>query len=291
MSTQERDCQDLSGGEVQRLAIAMACLPDVNVYIFDEPSSFLDVKQRLAATRLIRSLCCSSSPSSAPPSLSPPSTTTGGATPDNKVATTTRYVIVIEHDLAILDYMSDHVHCLYGEPGAYGVVTKRANVRNGINNFLAGYLPTENMRFRAEELNFRLGTSSGAPSCEDQRAKEMGIGGNPQTKKVGVTSYPAMTKVLTSSDRTSSFTLHIAPGSFEDQEVIGLLGQNGMGKTTFLQLFAGLFDKKVPAAGGGGEDENVVPQFLLEVYNYLYEDYDEGEGLRGQGTLLRVRGL
>ena len=95
--------------------------------MFDEPSSYLDVKQRLNAARMIRSLLV----------------------PDN-------YVIVVEHDLSILDYLSDFICCLYGNPGAYGVVTMPFSVREGINIFLAGFIPTENMKFRDEELTFKV---------------------------------------------------------------------------------------------------------------------------------------
>jgi len=93
--------------------------------MFDEPSSYLDVKQRLKAARMIRSLLA--------PEI---------------------YVICVEHDLSILDYLSDFICCLYGQPGAYGVVTMPMSVRQGINAFLAGWIPSENMRFRDTELNF-----------------------------------------------------------------------------------------------------------------------------------------
>lgn len=95
--------------------------------MFDEPSSYLDVKQRLKAARMIRSLLC----------------------PEN-------YVVVVEHDLSILDYLSDFICCLYGNPGAYGVVTMPFSVREGINVFLSGFVHTENMRFRDEELTFKV---------------------------------------------------------------------------------------------------------------------------------------
>jgi len=95
--------------------------------MFDEPSSYLDVKQRLRAGRMIRSL----------------------------LAVDT-YVICVEHDLSILDYLSDFICCLYGTPGAYGVVTMPMSVRQGINIFLAGFIPSENMRFREVELNFNV---------------------------------------------------------------------------------------------------------------------------------------
>ena len=70
--------------------------------MFDEPSSYLDVKQRLRAARVIRAM-----------------------------AEEGKYVIVVEHDLAVLDYLSDYVCCLYGKPGAYGVVTSPSRVREG----------------------------------------------------------------------------------------------------------------------------------------------------------------
>lgn len=95
--------------------------------MFDEPSSYLDVKQRLNAARMIRS-----------------------------VLNAENYVIAVEHDLSILDYLSDFICCLYGEPSVYGVVTMPFSVREGINVFLAGFLPTENMRFRDEELTFKV---------------------------------------------------------------------------------------------------------------------------------------
>ena len=39
------------------------------------------------------------------------------------------FVIAVEHDLSILDYLSDFICCLYGQPGAYGVVTMPMSVR------------------------------------------------------------------------------------------------------------------------------------------------------------------
>lgn len=120
-----REVGQLSGGELQRFIIGLTCVQQVDIYMFDEPSSYLDVKQRLNAARMIRSMLVH----------------------DN-------YVIVVEHDLSVLDYLSDFVCCLYGTPGAYGVVTMPFSVREGINIFLGGFVPTENLRFRDEELNF-----------------------------------------------------------------------------------------------------------------------------------------
>lgn len=100
----DRNVSDLSGGELQRFAIAARAMENADIYMFDEPSCYLDVKQRLKAAQVIRSLLH----------------------PKN-------YVIVVEHDLSILDYLSDYICCLYGTPGAYGVVTLPSSVREGIN--------------------------------------------------------------------------------------------------------------------------------------------------------------
>jgi ATP-binding cassette subfamily E protein 1 len=125
----ERQIGQLSGGELQRFIIALTCVQVADIYMFDEPSSYLDVKQRLKAARMIRSLI------------------------DENHDT---YVICVEHDLSILDYLSDYICCLYGTPGAYGVVTMPMSVRQGINVFLSGFIPAENLRFRDEELNFKV---------------------------------------------------------------------------------------------------------------------------------------
>ncbi|XP_026450940.1 ABC transporter E family member 2-like [Papaver somniferum] len=123
----DRNVGDLSGGELQRFSIAATAMQSADIYMFDEPSSFLDVKQRLKAAQVIRTL------------LRPNS-----------------YVIVVEHDLSVLDYLSDFICCLYGKPGAYGVVTLPFSVREGINIFLDGFVPTENLRFRDESLTFKV---------------------------------------------------------------------------------------------------------------------------------------
>ena len=127
LKIRDRNVDQLSGGELQRFAIALVCITQADIYMFDEPSSYLDVKQRLNAGAAIRALV---NPS--------------------------RYNIVVEHDLAVLDYLSDYVCCLYGVPGAYGVVTMPSSVREGINIFLDGFIPTENLRFRDESLVFKV---------------------------------------------------------------------------------------------------------------------------------------
>ncbi|VDP50454.1 unnamed protein product [Soboliphyme baturini] len=147
----DRNIADLSGGELQRFAIAMVCIQKADIYMFDEPSSYLDVKQRLKAAVVIRSMVHA----------------------DN-------YCIVVEHDLSVLDYLSDFICVLYGVPGAYGVVTLPFSVREGINIFLDGFVPTENLRFRDTALSFKV---------SEQMVEE-------EIKRLCRYSYPHMTKRL-----------------------------------------------------------------------------------------------
>ncbi|EKD05123.1 iron-sulfur protein required for ribosome biogenesis and translation initiation, Rli1p [Trichosporon asahii var. asahii CBS 8904] len=185
---QDREVGQLSGGELQRFAIAIASVRKADIYMYDEPSSYLDIRQRLAAARVIRGL------------VQP-----------------TNYIVVVEHDLSTLDYLSDFVCVFYGVPGMYGVVTMPYSVREGINIFLDGVIPTENLRFREESLTFRIGESA------DEVAA-------PKTQSI---AYPAMTKTL------GNFKLQVESGEFSDSEIIVLLGENGMGKTTLVQLLGG----------------------------------------------------
>ena len=65
-------------------------------------------------------------------------------------------IIFFLYFLIFADYLSDYICCLYGKPGAYGVVTMPAGVREGINIFLDGFVPTENLRFREDSLIFKV---------------------------------------------------------------------------------------------------------------------------------------
>eukprot|EP00005_Dracoamoeba_jomungandri_P006380 CAMPEP_0174262058 /NCGR_PEP_ID=MMETSP0439-20130205/12746_1 /TAXON_ID=0 /ORGANISM="Stereomyxa ramosa, Strain Chinc5" /LENGTH=575 /DNA_ID=CAMNT_0015346691 /DNA_START=158 /DNA_END=1885 /DNA_ORIENTATION=- len=191
----DRAVPALSGGELQRFAIAVVCIQEADIYMFDEPSSYLDVKQRLKAAQVIRSLL--------------------------KQET---FVIAVEHDLSVLDYLSDFICCLYGVPGGYGVVTLPYGVREGINVFLAGFIPTENLRFRDISLSFKLSTT--ADELETERHHQY--------------DYPDMTKTYPAKKEKTGFRLAIEAGSFNDSEIIVMLGQNGTGKTTFIRMLAGV---------------------------------------------------
>ncbi|KAF9617370.1 hypothetical protein IFM89_036291 [Coptis chinensis] len=187
----DRKVCDLSGGELQRFSIAMVAIEKADTYIFDEPSSYLDVRQRLKAAEVIRSL----------------------VTPGS-------YVIVVEHDLSVLDYLSDSICCLYGKPGAYGVVTRPFTVREGINAFLAGFVPTENLRFREESITFKVSESPQESAEEIQSYTRY--------------RYPSMCKTR------GKFSLCVMEGEFTDSQIVVMLGENGTGKTTFIRMLAGI---------------------------------------------------
>jgi ATP-binding cassette subfamily E protein 1 len=212
----DRLIADLSGGELQRFAILTAAIQKADVYMFDEPSSYLDVKQRLKAGRVIRGLLEAKT-----------------------------YVVVVEHDLSVLDYLSDFVCVLYGVPGAYGVVTMPFGVREGINIFLAGFVHTENLRFRETSLTFKI-----AETADDT---------NENTKRHFNYKYPDMTKTL------GDFALKVEGGNFTESEIIVMLGENGTGKTTFIRMLAGLLDsdegKKVPDLTVSYKPQKISPKF------------------------------
>ena len=220
----DRDIDLLSGGELQRFAIGMVCVQKADVYMFDEPSSFLDVKQRLAAGRLIRSL------------LGPDS-----------------YVIVVEHDLSILDYLSDYICVLYGKPAVYGVVTAPFSVREGINIFLDGNVPTENLRFRDESLQFRIGDASDEYFLDKSQDY----------------SYPAMQKTM------GNFHLSIDAGTFTGSEIVVMMGENGTGKTTFCKMLAGALkpdnDQKIPAMNISMKPQKITPKFQGTVRQLFFK--------------------
>lgn len=198
-----RNVEDLSGGELQRFACAMVCIQKADIFMFDEPSSYLDVKQRLKAAQAIRYLI----------------------NPD-------KYIIVVEHDLSVLDYLSDFICCLYGVPGAYGVVTMPFSVREGINIFLDGFVPTENLRFRDTSLVFKV-----AETANEEEIKRMCR-----------YEYPKMRKKL------GDFHMMVEAGSFTDSEIVVMLGENGTGKTTFIRMMAG---RLKPDEGGDVPSLNI----------------------------------
>jgi len=181
----------MSGGELQRLRIAVALLSEADVYCIDEFCNFLDSKQRMSVANLIQSVLL----------------------PQNK------YVIVVEHDLSILDYVADHVCCLYGQPGAYGIVTAPFTANEGINVFLSGYNPIDNVRFRKDDIDFKFTIEKETPIVVDADVPNI--------------AYPLM--------RVSKcgFDLTVMASAIPQSQITCLLGENGTGKTTFIKMLCG----------------------------------------------------
>jgi ATP-binding cassette, sub-family E, member 1 len=181
----DHDIITLSGGELQRVAIAACLARDAELYFLDEITPFLDIYQRIAAAKLIRDLAAE------------------------------RPVVIVEHDLAILDMLADTVHVGYGKPAVFGIITRPKGVRVGINQYLEGYLNEENVRFRDTQVVF------------EKRAHDKG------SDREDLFEIPAMTKEY------ETFRLDVSGGTIRSGEVLGVVGANGIGKSTFAKLLAG----------------------------------------------------
>jgi ATP-binding cassette subfamily E protein 1 len=173
----DRSYDQLSGGEKQRAHIACCLSQKADLHIFDEPTVYLDVEQRV---KLI------------------------------EIPAVTETSIVVDHDIAILDYLSDSVSIIYGQSNVYGVVTAHQSTAEAVNSYLEGYLPTENVRFREWSLQWSVSQNLRDDHC------------------------PSLLKYLSSKIDNGSFTLEVSEGSIE-QGITVILGRNGCGKSTFLQ--------------------------------------------------------
>jgi ATP-binding cassette subfamily E protein 1 len=182
----DREISSLSGGELQRVAIVACAARDADVYFFDEISPYLDIYQRINAAQAIRELA------------------------------ETRSVMVVEHDLALLDLLAENVHLVYGTPGAYGVITRPKGVRVGINQYIKGYFPEENIRVRSEAIVFEVH----APRAEKD--------------------VPLLVEYETFTKKYTQFVLEAERGEIRRGEVVGILGPNGIGKSTYIKMLAGV---------------------------------------------------
>ena len=203
-NSMEQSLKELSGGELQRIAVAAAASKDTEFYFFDEPSSYNDVFQRTGVARVIQGLA--------------------------KIG---KSVMVVEHDLTLLDFLSDYIEVLYGEPTAYGIVSNILSTKIGINVFLDGYLPNENVRFRDKKFSMDVSSSSTDIFQEGS----------------DIVNYPRLEKNF------ESFSVTIEPGRVRKGEVLGIMGANALGKTTMMKMIAGVqkpdvgsIDKKIKIA-------------------------------------------
>ena len=230
----EQRLKELSGGELQRIAVAAAASKDAEFYFFDEPSSYNDVFQRTGVARVIQNL-----------------------------ASIGKSVMVVEHDLTLLDFLSDYIEVLYGEPAAYGIVSTILSTKIGINVFLDGYLPNENVRFRDKKFSFDV-SSSTTDIFEEGNV---------------IVTYPRLVKEY------PTFSVTIEPGQVRKGEVVGIMGANALGKTTMMKMIAGVekpdvgsIDKKIKIA--------YKPQYLqndidVEVISVL----DKANGNQVEGSM------
>jgi len=204
----------LSGGELQRVALVACLARNADFYFLDEITPYLDIGQRMTAARLVRELADEAD----------------------------RSMLVVEHDLAILDLLADSIHVAYGSPGAFGVITPPKSTKNGVNEYLEGYLENENMRIRQERIDF-----------EEHAPRRAGAGD-------AVVSYPGLAK----SYGEGEFSLTVEGGSIREGEVIGVVGPNGIGKSTFAKLLAGRLEP----------DEGTVDADLEIAYKPQYVEID-----------------
>ncbi|RLG64916.1 ribosome biogenesis/translation initiation ATPase RLI [archaeon] len=223
-----REIGSLSGGELQKVALAAALSRDVNVYLLDEPSAYLDVKERMHIAKVIREFV------------------------KGKTA------IIVEHDLAVLDYLADYVAVIYGKPGVYGVVSNIYSAYNGINAYLHGYLKSENVRIRKYPITFPV---------------------RPSTEKAMKSSHEEVLKWRECEVNVGKFKLKIMPGECFKGEVIGIIGPNAIGKTTFIKFIAGEFEES---------EEHIEAEDVKISYKpqYLRRFIEEHEGKNVESILL-----
>lgn len=181
----DRDISVLSGGELQRVAICSSLLKeDCNFFVFDEITNYLDIYERLNSSKVIRDVV------------------------GDKTS------LVVEHDLVVLDYLTDFIHIMYGQPGSFGMMTGIKSSKVGINSYLEGFSREENVRFRDKPISF---------------SKESVM----EAKKIEVIAKWDRKKL-----KAGDFILDVEAGDIKRGEVMGIIGRNALGKSTFISDIA-----------------------------------------------------
>ncbi len=206
----ENKMNKLSGGELQRIAILAASLGDADIYFYDEPLAFLDISERLRVSDFIARIAKD------------------------------KTVVVVEHDLLILDYLTDYLNIFFGSQGAFGLVSGVKSSKAGVNAYLHGFLKEENLRIRDKELNFNF-------------TKNKAMSG----KKIGAWDDFEV-------GFESGFNMKVKAGEIHENHVIGILGKNGTGKTSFVRALAGEIETSRGKIDLGKDIEiSYKPQYLF----------------------------
>jgi ATP-binding cassette subfamily E protein 1 len=104
----EKKVKNLSGGELQRVAISLCICQDADLYLLDEPSAFLDVEQRLIFADVLGRVMEGSGKSA----------------------------FVVDHDIILIDSISDRLIVFNGRGGVEGFANAPEGKREGMNRFL-----------------------------------------------------------------------------------------------------------------------------------------------------------
>jgi ATP-binding cassette subfamily E protein 1 len=227
-----RKLDQLSGGELQKVSVAAAYMKESDIYYFDEVTNYLDIEERLRMAVIIKELAERKS------------------------------VMMAEHDLTFLDYVSNYVYIVYGDENVYGVVSSVKNVRVGINEYIGGYLKDENVRFREYEIGFSKHSEG-------------------EIKAATLVKYNALSKKFGGKGaKDSGFSFSSDPGEIKKGEILGLVGKNALGKSLFVKMLAGV--EEADEGDRLGLKVSYKPQYISAepvVVNELFDSKDINAGI------------